>query len=306
MTDPRIVSLIASSTETICALGFEEQLVGRSHECDYPPAVLNLPKCSEAKFDLNGSSLEIDQRVQDTLQNAISVYKVFADELERLKPTHIITQDHCEVCAVSFKDVEAAAKELISSSPKIVSLAPNSLDDIYGGIVEIADSLASKDKGESLVSHMQFRLNKVAELTSGCSKKPTVICVEWIEPLMAAGNWVPDLVQIAGGKDLLGIPNAHTPKIKMSQLVEADPDKIIDMPCGWNIEKNRTEMDQALKSSEWQSLRAVQAGELYLTDGNQYFNRPGPRIVESTEILAEIFHPDIAHYGHAGSGWVRY
>ena len=306
MDDPRIVSLIASSTESLCALGFEKQLVGRSHECDFPPSVQSLTVCSEAKFDLDGSSLEIDQRVQDTLQSAISVYRVFPDELERLQPTHIITQDQCEVCAVSFKDVERAAKALISSSPEVVSLAPNSLDDIYHGILEMAVSLDAQARGTSLVSSMKERLASIEKSTADIIRKPSVVCVEWIEPLMAAGNWVPDLVHIAGGIDLLGLPNEHTPKIDFNKLIEADPDKIIIMPCGWGIEKNKAEMAEALKQSEWQSLRAVQSGELYITDGNHYFNRPGPRVVESAEILAEIFHPERFHFGHQGSGWVKY
>jgi iron complex transport system substrate-binding protein len=306
MPDPRIVSLIASSTETLCALGFESQLVGRSHECDYPPTIVNRPPCSEAKFDLDGSSLEIDNRVKDTLRNAVSVYRVFTDVLEQLKPTHIITQDHCEVCAVSFKDVEAAAKELPGSAPTIVSLAPNSLEDIYKGIIEIAESLNAIERGQELVSQMRQRLRKLKELSSTSKTQPSVVCVEWIEPLMAAGNWVPDLIMIAGGIDLLGIPNAHTLKIQLKKLVEADPDKIIVMPCGWDIDKNRSEMDQALQNATWQSLRAVQTGELYITDGNQFFNRPGPRIVESAEILAEIFHPELADFGHRGCGWEKY
>ena len=153
---------------------------------------------------------------------------------------------------------------------------------------------------------MKKRLSEIAELTSTRVETPKVVCVEWIEPLMAAGNWVPDLVKIAGGRDLLGIPNAHTPKIELSKLLGPDPDKIIVMPCGWDIEKNRSEMDQSLQSPKWQSLRAVQNGELYLTDGNQFFNRPGPRIVESAEILAEIFHPDLADFGHQNTGWGKY
>ena len=306
MDEPRVISLIASSTETLCALGFEDQLVGRSHECDYPPSVQSRPICSEAKFDLDGSSLEIDQRVKETLENAISVYRVFPDELERLRPTHIITQDQCEICAVSFNDVKAAAKALISSSPEIVSLAPKTLEDIYQGIIEIADSLDAKPSGDSLVSTMRHKLADLERQTVDITEKPTVVCVEWIEPFMAVGNWVPNLVQIAGGKDLLGITDVHTPKIDLTKLTNANPDKIVIMPCGWDIEKNRSEMDQALKSPIWQSLRAVQSGELYITDGNHYFNRPGPRVVESAEILAEIFHPERFSFGHEDSGWVKY
>ncbi len=306
MDEPRIVSLIASSTETLCALGFEDQLVGRSHECDFPPSIQSLTVCSEAKFDLNGSSLEIDQRVKETLQTAISVYRVFPDELERLKPTHIVTQDQCEVCAVSFEDVERAAKELISSSPEIVSLAPNSLEDIYQGIMEIANSLDAQARGTSLVSSMRERLVDIERNIVDLNTRPSVVCVEWIDPFMAAGNWVPSLVQIAGGMDLRGIANVHTPKLDLSKLVEADPEKLVVMPCGWGIEKNTAEMFEALKHPEWQSLRAVESGELYITDGNHYFNRPGPRVVESAEILAEIFHPERFNFGHEGSGWIKY
>jgi len=306
MNEPRIVSLIASSTETLCALGFADQLVGRSHECDFPPSIQSLTVCSEAKFDLQGNSLEIDQRVHETLQSAISVYRVFPDELERLKPTHIITQDQCEVCSVSFKDVERATKALISSSPEIVSLAPNSLEDIYQGIMEMANSLDAQVRGTSLVSRMRERLVDIERNTADITTRPSVVCVEWIDPFMAAGNWVPNLVQIAGGNDLLGIENVHTPKIALSKLVEADPDKLVIMPCGWGIEKNTAEMLEALQQTEWQSLRAVESGELYITDGNHYFNRPGPRVVESAEILAEIFHPERFNFGHEGSGWVKY
>ena len=306
MPKNRIISLIASSTETVCALGFEEDLVGRSHECDYPPFVHNLPPCSEPKFDIEGTSEDIDQRVLDTLQNALSVYRVHADVLEELQPTHIITQDHCEVCAVSLKDVEEATCQLVSSKPSIVSLAPNALDDIYAGIQEIATALGDIEAGQSLVSQMKDRLSAVEESVSNAQEVPSVVCVEWINPLMAAGNWVPELVQIAKGNDLLGITKAHTPRIPLSKLVEADPDKIIVMPCGWDIEKSRSEMERALADPDWQALRAVRSGELYLTDGNQYFNRPGPRLVESAEILAEILHPELASFGHEGSGWVKY
>mgnify|MGYP002629922614 CR=1 FL=1 len=306
MADRRILSLIASSTETVCALGLEADLVGRSHECDFPPSVERLPICSEPKFDIHGSSLEIDQRVKDALRDALSVYRVHADVLKALQPTHIITQDQCEVCAVSLKDVEAAVCDVLDSSPKIVSLAPNSLEDIYAGILEMATSLGVADRGQNLVRDMQSRLKIIGEQYSTISQKPSVVCVEWIDPFMPAGIWVPELVSMAGGNDLLGIPNKHTPVVPLEKLIEANPDKIVVRPCGWGLKKTRAEMEEALKQTAWQSLRAVQSGELYLTDGNHFFNRPGPRVVESAEILAEIFHPETADYGHKGIGWERY
>ena len=306
MPEPRIISLIASSTETICALGYKDHLVGRSHECDYPPSVLMLPACSEARFDLNGSSLEIDERVKTTLQNAISVYSVFEDELEWLRPTHIITQDQCEVCAVRLEEVEEAACKLIGSKQSIVSLAPNELEDIFNGIQDIAESLDDPESGQKLILEMKGRLTNVETSVASAEAIPSVVCVEWIDPFMAAGIWIPELVEMAKGNDLLGISKAHTPKIPLSKLIEADPDKIIVMLCGWDIEKSRSEMDQALTQSDWQSLQAVRSGELYITDGNHFFNRPGPRIVESAEILAEILHPELANFGHQGTGWQKY
>ncbi len=306
MPENRIVSLIASSTETICALGFQDQLVGRSHECDYTVSVKQLPKCSEPKFDIEGNSREIDQRVLNTLENALSVYHVHADVLEELQPTVIVTQDHCEVCAVSLKDVENAACEILSSRPKIVSLAPNSLADLQKGFLEIANALGAPETGQTLVDEMNRKMKAVQDAAAKAANRPSVVCVEWIDPLMAAGNWVPELVAMANGNDLLGIPKAHTPRLEIKELVDADPDKIVVMPCGWDIEKSRQEIAEALRSEAWANLTAVKSGELYLTDGNQYFNRPGPRVADSLEILAEILHPELCSFGHEGTGWARY
>ncbi len=306
MSDHRIISLIASSTETLCALGFQNNIVGRSHECDYPPSILSLPPCSEAKFNTSGTSKGIDERVINTLKEALSVYRVDVDLLEKLQPTLIVTQDHCEVCAVSLKDVEAAARQVLTTKPKIISLAPNSLNDLIQGIQEIANALRAPEKGETLIGKMNHRMDTVKESVQQAQSKPSVVCVEWIDPLMAAGNWVPELVEMAGGTDLLGIPKAHTPRLPIEKLVEADPDMIISMPCGWDIAKTRQEMNTALQTDTWQSLRAVKNGHLYLTDGNQYFNRPGPRVVDSLEILAEILHPNLCSYGYEGKGWERY
>jgi iron complex transport system substrate-binding protein len=207
---------------------------------------------------------------------------------------------------VSLKDVEAAARQVLSTKPKIVSLAPNSLKDLIQGIQEIADALDAPEAGETLIAKMNHRMDAVKESVQQAKGKPSVVCVEWIDPLMAAGNWVPELVDMAGGIDLLGIPKEHTPRLPIEELVKADPDIIISMPCGWDIAKTRQEMAPALQTEAWQSLRAVKNGQLYLTDGNQYFNRPGPRVVDSLEILAEILHPDLCSYGYEGKGWERY
>jgi len=302
----RIVSLIASSTETVCALGFQDQLVGRSHACDYPPSVLELPICSEAKFDLNGTSLEIGERVRRTLENGNGVYRTHGDILRRLNPAVIITQDHCEVCAVGLKNVEQVASNELNYDPAIVSLAPSSLDSIFEGMIEIASQLGDGSKGEVLVDSIEQRIERVTKIVSSLdSPKRRVACIEWVEPLMVAGNWMPELVELVGAIDVLGPKTIHAATIDFGQLSASDPDTIIVMLCGWGIEKAREELEPVLKSGAWDELRAVREGRIFYSDGNHFFNRPGPRLADSLEILAEIMHPKSFRYGYEGKSWAR-
>jgi iron complex transport system substrate-binding protein len=301
----RIVSLIASATEIVAALGFEEQLVGRSHECDYPPSVQRLPACSAPRIDVHGTSRQIDDRVKDVLRSALSVYTVHTDVLDRLAPTHIITQTQCEVCAVSLKDVERAVCEMVASRPQVVSLEPMCLADVWTDIRRVAAALDADESGERLVASLQRRLAVVSASVRSLEDQPTIACIEWIDPLMCAGNWVPELVAIARGRDVLGTAGNHSPYITWDDLRRADPDVIAVMPCGFDIARTQSEMHVLTERSEWRSLRAVREGRVYLTDGNQYFNRPGPRLVESAEMLAELLHPGRCRFGHEGRGWVR-
>jgi iron complex transport system substrate-binding protein len=302
-TSQRIISLIASSTEIVCALGFEGQLVGRSHECDYPPSVKALPVCTAPKFNPNGTSLEIDQRVKEILEKSLSVYRVDPAILEQLRPDVIITQSQCEVCAVSLKDVEQAVCELVSSNPRIVSLEPNALADVWADIQRVAEALSTPDRGVKLVTELQQRMAVMANKARLLPEQPTVACIEWIEPLMAAGNWMPELVEMAGGANLFGLAGKHSPWLTWEQLVEANPEVILILPCGYDLSKAREEMPALTSKPEWPQLSAVHNQRVYITDGNQYFNRPGPRLVESLEILAEVFHPKVFHFGHEGAGW---
>lgn len=300
----RVVSLIASSTEILHALGFGDRQVGRSHECDYPPAVVDLPICTEPKFEIAGSSAEIDQRVKTVLQEAISVYRVHTDVLEDLAPDVILTQSQCEVCAVSLKDVEAAACQLISSQPEIVALEPNSLNDVWADIQRVATALNAPDRGEQLIGELKTRMEAIAA-KSVALPRPTVACIEWIEPLMAAGNWMPTLVEMAGGENLFGEADKHSPWMTWDDLTAADPDVILLLPCGYDIPRTRQELPTLVNHPGWSELKAVQNGQVYVTDGNSYFNRPGPRLAESLEILAEILHPAHFQFGHEGTGWQR-
>lgn len=306
MTEPRIVSLIASATEIVCALGLQDRLVGRSHECDFPLAVKSLPQCTSPKFNVEGSSYEIDQRVKAVLQEALSVYRVDAELLEDLQPTHIITQSQCEVCAVSLKDVEQAVCEFTSSQPKVVSLEPNALADIWRDIQNVADALDIAGQGRNLNDHLQKRMQAIVEEAGELEARPRVALIEWIEPLMAAGNWMPELVEMAGGVNLFGEAGKHSPWMTWEELVASDPDIIIVTPCGFDIARSLEEMPLLSDKKEWGDLRAVKQAQVFVADGNQYFNRPGPRVAESLEILAELFHPKTFHFGHQGNGWVRF
>ncbi len=302
----RIVSLLPSSTEIICALGCGERLVGRSHECDYPPGVGDLPACTAPKFDPDGTSYQVDQRVKAILQEASSVYRVDADLLDELAPDWLVTQSQCEVCAVSLKDVEEAACQLVRSQPAILSLEPNALADVWGDIERVATALEVEERGRALVAQLRDRLDQIAGRTRNIDPRPRIACIEWFEPLMAAGNWIPELVEIAGGQSLFAAAGTHSPWLSWEVLKKAQPDIIVLMPCGFDIPRSRREMPALTQHPLWSRLQAVQQGQVFLTDGNQFFNRPGPRLVESVEILAEIFHPQ--HFGgmHEYRGWERW
>jgi len=302
----RVVSLLSSATEIACALGIESWLVGRSHECDFPASILELPQCSKPRIDITGSSRDIDSRVKSSLQQGLSLYDVDGAELKRLRPDVILTQTQCEVCAVSLKDVEAALCATLDCQTRIVSLQPNCLADFFRDIQIIADELRIPNRGRELRDQLQGRFDVIRCRASRNVTKPTVACLEWLDPLMAAGNWVPELVEIAGGINLFGAAGKHSPWMTWDELVAADPDIIIALPCGWGIGKATIELRPLTLLPGWASLRAVRSNSVFVTDGNQYFNRPGPRLVESAEMLAEIFHPNLFSFGHAPAGWQRF
>ncbi len=304
MNSPRIISLIASSTEMVCALGMGDHLVGRSHECDYPEWVKGLPQTTESKIDIEGKSYEIDQKVKAILQEGLSVYRVSTEKLNELKPDVILTQIQCIVCAVSEKDVIEATCQLIDSHPKIVSLNTNSLEDLWTDIQKVADTIEVPERGVKLIADLKARMKKIAD-QSASLEKPRVAFIEWVDPLMSCGNWMPTLIEMAGGKNLFGEAGKHSPWMKWEDLKKADPDFIIISPCGFDITRTKKELPALTERPDWKELKAVQNNKVYLADGNQYFNRPGPRLVESLEIVAEILHPEVFSFGHEGMGWYK-
>lgn len=300
----RVASLLPSSTEIVAALGLEETLVARSHECDYPPKVKALPPVTAPKFDPDGRSYEIDQRVKAILQEATSVYRIDSALLGALQPDVVITQAQCEVCAVSLDEVRRVVCDFLGLQAKIIALEPNALNDVLNDFQRVADTLGVPERGVALIRDVQTRMNSIAEQAQGLAK-PRVATLEWLDPLMAAGNWIPELVSMAGGDNLFGVAGQHSPWLTWDALIAADPDFILILPCGYDIVTSYRELPVLTQHSAWMHLQAVRNRQVFITDGNQFFNRPGPRLVESLEILAEILHPERFSFGHEGRGWVR-
>lgn len=264
----RIVSLIASATEMIHALGLGEYQVGRSHECDFPQSIQALPVCSRPRFAVDGSSAEIDRLVRETLRDAGSVYEVFEDVLLQLEPTHILTQTQCRVCAVTLAEVEHAMSERFPTRPTIVALEPDSLAEIWNDIRRTASACHVPERGHQLIQQLQSRMKVIADQARQSARQPRVAVIEWIEPLMPAAHWTPELVRLLGAEYVA--PHEH-------------PDVTIVAPCGFDIPRTRTEMQPI----------AHLTGPIYLGDGNAYFNRPGPRVVETLQIIAAAAYPEI-------------
>jgi iron complex transport system substrate-binding protein len=306
MTDGslRIVSLIPGGTEILAALGLTDAIVGRSHECDYPPEIKDRPVCTQARINSDAPSGEIHDKVNNLLQSALSIYQIKTDVLEKLQPTHIVTQDQCDVCAVSLKEVEEAVATLTNTSPQIISLQPNVLKDVWEDIQRVANIFEIDSL--KVIENLEARVKIVDQKTQGLAKTehlPTIVCIEWTDPLMTAANWIPELVTIAGGQPLLSTTGQPSGSLKWETLISTNPDLIVFMPCGFDLNRTRQEAQLLSQRPEWQKLHAVQSGRVYITDGNSYFNRPGPRLVDSLEILAEIMHPEIFQYGYKEQAW---
>jgi len=298
----RIVSLLPSSTEIVCELGLRDQLVGRSHECDFPPAVRRLPACTQPKLNVQAASFDIDRQVNALLQDALSIYQIDTGKLKQLRPDFILTQSQCEVCAVSLSEVEQAVGGWVGFQPRVLSFAPNALADVWNDILKVAGALGVAERGVEVVARLKDRVERIAARTRPLPQRPSVACIEWLDPLMAAGNWVPELVELAGGLNLFGEGGKHSPWLNWESVRERDPEIMVILPCGFDIERTRREMSSLTDRPGWKSLRAVKNGGVYLADGNRFFNRPGPRLVESLEILAAIIHPAVFTSRHEGVG----
>lgn len=301
---PRIVSLLASATETVHALGCGSWLVGRSHECDHPPGVRDLPRVSEPRFEIDLPTREIDRSVKDLLREALGVYRVDADLLRELQPDVILTQTQCEVCAVSPKDLDRALCEWTSDPPpSVVHLEPNTLADIQDDIRTIARALDVPDAGDRLVEDIRSRISHLSDRVQAAETVPTVAYIEWTDPLMAGGNWMPELVSLAGGEALFVGPGEHSPTLEWETVLEADPDVIFVSPCGYDLARTREDFRTLGERPGWDDLRAVREGRAYYADANAFLTRPGPRVVESLRILCEVLHPEVLPPTLKGVAW---
>ncbi len=304
MTNPlRVVSLLPSATEIVAALGMTDCLVGRSHECDFPSEVERLPVCCRPRIDISRSGVEIDRQVKECVRDGASIFEVDADRLRALHPSVVITQTQCNVCAVTPGDIEAALSRDGESGPSLIDLQPQRLEHLYSDIHTVAIALQIMEHGHEVAIALRSRFESLRHNASQQRRRPSVVCLEWMEPLMVAGNWVPDLVEIAGGKNIGAEAGQHSPWFDWQQLLDANPEVIVLMPCGWNIARTRAESIVLTNDPRWQQLSAVRSGKVFVTDGHQFFNRPGPRLLESAEILTEMFHAGAMKFGHKGTNW---
>jgi len=309
----RIISLLASATEMIAALGCLDQMVGRSHECDYPPEVHALPVVSTVQIDINTSSAQIDAQVKQLAQKkhepedpalkALSIYAIDVDKLQELRPDVIFTQTQCEVCAVSERDVIQAIAQLTGLQPLVVSLSPYRLQDVWEDMLRVGQALDRRDQAQTLIKKYQQRLTDLAVKTAAFGAKPGVAVLEWLDPLMGAGNWAPELVTYAGGKNIFGEIGQHSPWLTWEDLQAANPDVIALSPCGYTLERTMEDVPLLRNHPAWADLQAVQEGRVYAIDGNQYLNRSGPRLVESAELLARVIWGERSGIPVDNNGW---
>jgi iron complex transport system substrate-binding protein len=287
---PRIISLLPSATEIVCALGAGESLVGISHECDFPEAIRDRPVLTRSRIDAHGSSRSIDTAVRAVIRDALSIYSVDEQRLGALEPDVIVTQDLCEVCAVSLDDVRAAVGRLAHREQvRIVSLRPTRLEDVLGDVERVAAEIGRARQGTAIRAALWERIRTIAGRAAQTSVRPRVVSLEWIDPLMLGGTWMPELIELAGGVAVGATAGQPAPTVEPRALAELCPDVVVVKPCGFSLERTLAERN-VIERSVVEVVGA--AARVYVTDGNAFFNRPGPRLVESLEIMAACIHPE--------------
>jgi len=290
----KIVSLLPSATEIVCALGLEENLVGITHECDFPASVAGKPHLTASRISHETmTSREIDHAVRSQLDGHGSIYDLNEKLLQELNPDLIITQELCDVCAVSYKTVERAAR-IFAADAAVVSLEPNTIADIFDNIKLVGELTNRAEKAEEVVKQLQNRLDRIRQRISETNPKPKrVFMLEWLEPPFSPGHWVPEQVEIAGGTALLGKKGEKSVTTTYEAIFESKPETIVLIPCGYYTSDILRQMGDTFFPANWREIPAIQNGEVWALDATSYFSRPAPRVVDGAEILAKIFHPEI-------------
>lgn len=291
MHRPTVVSLIASATEIVNGLGMTDHLVGISHECDYPESILDRPVLCSSKVDPTLPSHVIDTDVRALVHNGLSVYSVDVEGLQRIRPDVILTQDHCEVCAVSLSDVEDALCAIDLKDTRVCSLHPRDLADVRADFGRVAEALGVPERGESLLNNFDRQLEQLRARTRDLPR-PRVALVEWLAPPMIAGGWMTELAELAGLQPVIVEDSSHFEQVDWTRIADEDPEWVLVLPCGFNVKRSRTEMEAPDVAAGLRSVRAVQEGRCVILDGHSYLNRPSPRLMESAEMLAAAVHGD--------------
>jgi iron complex transport system substrate-binding protein len=288
----RIVSLLPSATEIVCELGLEAALVGVTHECDHPAAVRGLPRVTRTLIPTDASSREIDELVRERLRSQRALYELDLPVLERLAPDLIVTQALCDVCAVAEAEVSAAACRL-PGEPRVVNLEPMSLGEVLASLETVADAAGVPEAGVATVTRLRARIDAVADRSTRVETPPRVMLLEWIDPPFTAGHWSPEIVRLAGGREVLGREGEKSRSVPWQEIVAADPEVLVIACCGFDISRTRQDLPILLAQPGFSGLACTRDSRVFLVDGNAYFSRPGPRLVESLEILAHALHPTL-------------
>ena len=290
----RICSLLPGATEIACALGLADEIVGVSHECDFPPAARSKPVMVRSRIDPTSiGSGEIDRQVGDLLRSQQSLYALDEKRFKDSEPDIILTQGLCDVCALDYNDVVRAARSL-ARDPCIVSLDPHCLADILNDVLRIGEATHRLRQAKSLVQELQLRIESVRDRTARSASRPRVACLEWFDPIYMAGHWVPEMVHIGGGNDILGTAGEPSAKVEWDAVIASMPEILILMPCGFDLDRAVRESSLLKDRAGWQNLPAVKDGRVFAVSGADYFSRPGPRLIDGLEILSELFHPQLS------------
>jgi iron complex transport system substrate-binding protein len=282
----RIASLVPSATEILFALGLGDSVVGVTHECDYPEEAADLPHLTHSLIPEGLSAAEIDRAVKERTENGGAIYELDADELRELEPDLIVTQAVCEVCAVSFEDVTRVAATM-DPQPEVLSLDPTTMGEVIADITRLGKAAQAEDEAAELIAELGDRLDAIAEAVADVEDKPNVLALEWLEPAYIGGHWVPQMIEHAGGIDLLGFAGEKSRVAEWPEIEAMKPDVVVAMPCGYDADRAATE---AYRYGD--RIRALEASKVVAVDASSYFSRPGPRLVDGVELLAHALHPD--------------